>query len=82
MGVYAVFFVLLGFTAAGDGISAIILVAQRLRHCLQGDGQHLIDPLDSADGQMRLDIIRDFLEIAFILFRYDHRLDAAAARRQ
>ncbi len=55
---------------------------QGLRGVLQRNLQDFVNPFDRFDLKILFDIFRNLLQIANILLRNDHRLDAATVCRQ
>ena len=53
----------LAVSARADRVRHELLVAQRLWHRLQRNGQHLVDPLDGANGQMLLDVVGHLFQV-------------------
>ncbi|MNR02708.1 hypothetical protein D3C85_1185710 [compost metagenome] len=49
---------------------------------MQRNLQDLVNPFNRFNLQILLDIVRNFLQIAYVLFRNDHRLDPATVCRQ
>ena len=57
-------------------------IRQGLRRVLQRNLQDLVNPFNRFNLKILLDIVRNLLQVANILFRNDHGLDSTSVRSE
>ena len=72
------FAALRGNRRGGVGSLVGLLFRQGLRHPLEGELQHPVDPLDRNDLELVLDVVRDLGEVLDVLLGDQRNCDAAA----